>query len=289
LIAARSAYDDIGDRMGSANSRHLEATLLEKQGRRSHAMALFGEAARLYSSLGRTASAGWSLAGASRTCTGKAERMGYAADAVRHLEEAGLADAAVRLANELAEPEPLPEPEPEPEPEPAPVAVDAAAEELPSDPEPLFEPWPRQLVEPTAAVVSTPEESVPAAAAPPAETEFGAALVEALVEALEPPPAPAAEPPPDVLDPEAPDSPEFAVAPEALPELADEAVAEDEGNVLSAGVIRQLDLSLPAAPSIEEDVGGDEPGADSGRKLRFRWVRRKDRQPEPPTLPGFGP
>ena len=49
-------------------------------------------------------------AGAARTCTGKAERKGYAADAVRLLQEAGLADAAAQLALDLAEPVTPPEP-----------------------------------------------------------------------------------------------------------------------------------------------------------------------------------
>ncbi|MDQ1394123.1 MAG: hypothetical protein QOF30_3100 [Acidimicrobiaceae bacterium] len=106
LQAAQRAYDEIGDRIGSANSRHLEAMLREAQGKGSQAMALYGDAARLYRSLGRTSSAAWSLVGAARTCTGKAERRGYAADAVQLLNEAGLADAAAQLTAQFAEPAP---------------------------------------------------------------------------------------------------------------------------------------------------------------------------------------
>ncbi|MDQ1414721.1 MAG: hypothetical protein QOF81_334 [Acidimicrobiaceae bacterium] len=122
FCAAQAAYDEIGDRMGSANSRHLEAMLREAQGRGSQAMALFGDAGRLYTSLGRTTSAALSLAGAARTCTGRAERRGYAADAVRLLEEAGMAEAASQLAAELAERPPEPQPAPPSTPE-APAAV----------------------------------------------------------------------------------------------------------------------------------------------------------------------
>ncbi len=131
LGAAKAAYDEIGDQIGSANSRQVEAILRQAQERPSQAMALFAEAARLYSALGRTAAAGWSLAGAARACTGKAERMGYAAEAVRLLGEAGLNDAAAQLAVALAEPEPKPEPEPDP-----PKVVVAPYEPWPAMPPP---------------------------------------------------------------------------------------------------------------------------------------------------------
>jgi tetratricopeptide (TPR) repeat protein len=157
LIAAQGTYDDIGDRMGSANSRHLEAVLRQAQGRRLDAMVTFGEAARLYRALGRTASAGWSLAGAAHNSTGRAERHGYAADAVRCLEDAGLPEAAVQVTAEFAEPPEPPEPEPvaafEPWPmvkPPPPSASDLASDDAASMPEPA------PLLAPAASVLPDP-------------------------------------------------------------------------------------------------------------------------------------
>ncbi len=132
LSAARCAYDDVGDVTGSANSRHVGAMLRQAQGRRIEALTLFGEAARLHAEVGRSAAAAWSYAGAARACTGKAERMGYAADAVRLLHEAGQPEVAAKLAADLQEPpsQPVPPPEvkrqswprPIPIPEPVPMS-----------------------------------------------------------------------------------------------------------------------------------------------------------------------
>lgn len=246
LSSAQSIYDEIGDRLGSANSRQLEAILRQNQHRPSAAMALYGEASRLYASLGRTASAGWSLAGAARVCTGRAERHGYTADAVRLLTEAGMTAAAAKVAAEFAEPDP-PEPEPEvaapepeaaaaklqgaaPEPEPAAATLQGAAPEpepVPPEPEPVPpEPAPVQpgheelgsVPEPAGAEV--PPESVPESGAEPAP------VVEAEAEAV---PMPVAEwAPESVLEPEP--EPEPVVDAEAVPmpvgEWAPESVLE---------------------------------------------------------------
>ena len=319
LWSAQSIYDEIGDRLGSANSRQLEAILLQAQRRPSAAMSMYGEASRVYASLGRTASAGWSLAGAARVCTGRAERRGYAADAVRLLEQAGMGDAAAKVAAEFAEPAP------EPEPEPAPVAVAAvdvepaadasASESLPlesSAAEPLA-PGPAvaepaaagaavaELVAeaadeaPSVAVESESLPTLPNPALPSADWDkalwgpfdpheliqvahgdiaFGTAEqpdVGDLTASREPPVAEAAEAEPP--DPEPPDRKSPDPEPPESPESPDPEPPDRKPPD------RKPPDRKPPEPEPED--------SESRRKPRFRLGRKKDRAPDPPTLPGL--
>ena len=168
LSAARCAYDDVGDVTGSANSRHVGAMLRQAQGRRIEALTLFGEAARLHAEVGRSAAAAWSYAGAARACTGKAERMGYAADAVRLLHEAGQPEVAAKLAADLQEPpsQPVPPPEVKRQSWPRPIPI--------PEPVPMSEPVP-SLGPVALPVADTPPE-------PPSDQSVAVAAREAALD-----------------------------------------------------------------------------------------------------------
>ncbi len=344
--AARSAYDDIGDVTGSANSRHLTATLRSLQGRPIEAMTLFGEAARLHLSIGRRASAAWSLAGAARTCTGRAERTGYATDAVRLLEEAGQAEAAAELALQLRAPafEPVPDPDVKRHSWPPPPR------QPPPGPAPAAEPWPRAVVEPEP-VAAEPEpepatepvlagEPKPAtepvlAAEPAAEAASEPAAEASLQASVDSAPATFREPdtaPQTVIadaDTDADDnagprpglepdrglmSPDWTSALQAIrvslltPETPEAEAVRGEPEEPGAPAPRALyDQTAPdpgpaAAPEPTPDPGSPEAdeavessltlfqGDDTyeeSRRGRFRWRRRKEHPPDPPTLPGM--
>jgi tetratricopeptide (TPR) repeat protein len=277
LRVAQGIYDDIGDPLGSANSRHIEALLLQAQRRRPDAMSTFAEAARLYSALGRSTSAAWSLVGAATASTGRSERTGYAGAAVKLLEAEGLTEAAAQVAAEFAKKEAPPAPV-----APVPRPVAAATED--SEPAPVRkretkrvpQPAPKRRPEPRPAPPSGRVEVTPAPApgpvVPPAPT---AAPV---VASEPPPPAPAA-----------------ASNPAPPPAPAPATRARDDGEpqwdwdwhdapVDPRDLIRVAhgDPDPDPPPEAAGEAGTGEPAPApqaeaAGRHPRFRLGRKKDR------------
>jgi tetratricopeptide (TPR) repeat protein len=258
---AQAAYDEIGDQMGSANSRHVGAMLRQAQGRRSQATALFAEAAHLYSDMGRAASAGWSLAGAARACTGKAERIGYAADAVRLLEEAGLTDAAGQLAVQLVEPEPKPEP----------TSGAEKAEEAGA-----FEPWPAVRPPPSAEPTAPAAPPAAAAAAAGPDGDGPRAAEEPVAEGQAPVEAPVQEDQPqDEIDWFIPWPDDAVTPPEPISPWA-------HPPPVAAGGGRQL-----AAPDLDGpplSIGTDEPAMVSAAPDEWDASRASPRVDEPTNV-----